>query len=234
MESSFISGLFFILRQIKNQKIMNRIITLSLLVLLLTSCSSTIPLLTNLSDQTMLMADNKNIEADYNLVSNVPDGYITLRSVMMNGNSRENTQAFEYASTTAFTRLWDSYFSSKFNDYADNKMNIKIELLDLLLIEKSASSVGSQLLTGNSKFNVDAVAVIHVYTTYKGKDYENEFEVNASGYNESQNMRSGNSTYSITASNPMQQRAKLLESCLNKSIIQFDNFVSNVILESEN
>jgi len=68
MESSFISGLFFILRQIKNQKIMNRIITLSLLVLLLTSCSSTIPLLTNLSDQTMLMADNKNIEADYNLV----------------------------------------------------------------------------------------------------------------------------------------------------------------------
>jgi|AntRauTorckE5430_2_1112549.scaffolds.fasta_scaffold18339_1 hypothetical protein len=234
MESSFISGLFFILRQIKNQKIMNRIITLSLLVLLLTSCSSTIPLLTNLSDQTMLMADNKNIEADYNLVSNVPDGYITLRSVMMNGNSRENTQAFEYASTTAFTRLWDSYFSSKFNDYADNKMNIKIELLDLLLIEKSASSVGSQLLTGNSKFNVDAVAVIHVYTTYKGKDYENEFEVNASGYNESQNMRSGNSTYSITASNPMQQRAKLLESCLNKSIIQFDNFVSNVIMESEN
>jgi hypothetical protein len=182
----------------------------------------------------MLMADNKNIEADYNLVSNVPDGYITLRSVMMNGNSRENTQAFEYASTTAFTRLWDSYFSSKFNDYADNKMNIKIELLDLLLIEKSASSVGSQLLTGNSKFNVDAVAVIHVYTTYKGKDYENEFEVNASGYNESQNMRSGNSTYSITASNPMQQRAKLLESCLNKSIIQFDNFVSNVIMESEN
>ena len=171
---------------------MNRIIVLSFLALLLTSCSSTIPLLTNLNDQTMLIADNKNIEADYNLVSNVTDGYITLRSVMKNGKSKENTQAFEYASTTAFTRLWDSYFSSK--------------------------------------FNVDAVAVIHVYTTYKGKDYENEFEVNASGYNEIQNMRSGNSTYS----NPMQQRAKLLESCLNKSIIQFDNFVSNVILESEN
>ena len=209
---------------------MNRIIVLSFLALLLTSCSSTIPLLTNLNDQTMLIADNKNIEADYNLVSNVTDGYITLRSVMKNGKSKENTQAFEYASTTAFTRLWDSYFSSKFNDYSDNKMDIKIELLDLFLIEKSASSVGSQFLTGNIKFNVDAVAVIHVYTTYKGKDYENEFEVNASGYNEIQNMRSGNSTYS----NPMQQRAKLLESCLNKSIIQFDNFVSNVILESEN
>jgi len=213
---------------------MNRIITLSFLASLLTSCSSTIPLLTNLSDQTMLIADNKNIEADYNLISDVPDGYITLRSVMKNGNSKENTQAFEYASTTAFTRLWDSYFSSKFNDYADNKMNIKIELLDLLLIQKSASSVGSQLLTGNSKFNLDAVAVIHVYTTYKGKDYENEFEVNASGYNEIQNVNNGYGTYSITESNPMQQRAKLLESCLNKSIIQFDNFVSNVIMESEN
>jgi len=213
---------------------MNRIITLSFLALLLTSCSSTIPLLTNLSDQTMLIADNKNIEADYNLISDVPDGYITLRSVMKNGNSKENTQAFEYASTTAFTRLWDSYFSSKFNDYSDNKMDIEIELVDLLLIQKSASSIGSTLLTGNSKFNLDAVAVIHVYTTYKGKDYENEFEVNASGYNEIQNVNNGYGTYSITESNPMQQRAKLLESCLNKSIIQFDNFVSNVIMESEN
>jgi hypothetical protein len=85
---------------------------------------------------------------------------------MKNGSSKENAQAFEYASTTAFTRLWDSCFSIKFNDYSDNKMDIEIELLDLLLIEKSASSVGSQLLTGNSNFNVDAVVVIHVYTTY--------------------------------------------------------------------
>jgi hypothetical protein len=38
---------------------------------------------------------------------------------------------------------------------------------------------------------------------YKGKDYKNEFEVNASDYNESQNISNGNSTYSITASNPM-------------------------------
>lgn len=182
----------------------------------------------------MFIADNKNIEADYNLISDVPDGFITLRSVMKNGNLKENNQAFEYASTTAFTRLWDSYFSSKFNNYSDNKMDIEIELVYLLLIEKSASSIGSQILTENSKLNVDAVAVIHVNTTYKGKDYENEFEVNASAYNESRNMKSSNSTYTINASNPMQQKAKLLESCLNKSIIQFDNFVSNVIMESEN
>ncbi|AFU68629.1 hypothetical protein P700755_001794 [Psychroflexus torquis ATCC 700755] len=113
-------------------------------------------------------------------------------------------------------------------------MDIEIELVDLLLIKRSASSIGSTLLTGNSQYNVNAVAVIHVNTTYKGKDYENEFEVNASAYNESQKIGNGNSSFSITASNPMQQRAKLLESCLNKSIIQFDNFVSNVIMESEN
>ncbi|AFU68628.1 hypothetical protein P700755_001793 [Psychroflexus torquis ATCC 700755] len=38
------------------------------------------------------MADNKNIEADYNLVSDVPDGFITLRSVMKNGNLKKITK----------------------------------------------------------------------------------------------------------------------------------------------
>ena len=58
----------------------------------------------------------------------------------------------------------------------------------------------------------------------------NEFEVVASDYNESQSMQSGNNYYTANQTNPTQQKSKLLESCLNKSIIQFENFVTSVIV----
>lgn len=199
-------------------------------LILFASCSSTIPLQANLSDQTMLLADNKDIKADYKLVSEVPDGDITLTSVMKNGNSKNNNQAFQYASTTAFNRLFDSYFSNKFNSYSDDVMVIKVTLINLKLVEKSATSVGSTLLTGNSQYNVDAVAKINANIKYNGNVYENEFKVVASEYNESQAVSSGDYTYTVTQNNAMQQRSQLLENCLNKAIIQLENYVSSVVV----
>ena len=54
------------------------------------SCAVTIPMQSNLSDQTMLLAKNKNIKANYNLKSNVVDGPIALTSVTRNGNESSN------------------------------------------------------------------------------------------------------------------------------------------------
>lgn len=54
---------------------MKKISLLLILSIIVTSCSVTIPTQTNLSDQTMLLAKNKNIKANYNLKSNVPNGY---------------------------------------------------------------------------------------------------------------------------------------------------------------
>lgn len=210
---------------------MKKITLLFILSILVTSCSVTIPTQTNLSDQTMLLAKNKNIKANYNLSSNVADGPIALTSVMRNGNESSNQGSLEYASETAFKRMWSSYFDSKFNDYADDEMDVLVELVDLRLRQKSGTSVGETLFTGNTKYNVEAIAVVYFSVDYEGENYNKEFEVIASDYNESQSMQSGNNYYTANQTNPTQQKSKLLESCLNKSIIQFENFVTAVILE---
>lgn len=210
---------------------MKKITLIFILSILVTSCSVTIPTQTNLSNQTMLLAKNKNIKANYNLSSNVADGPIALTSVMRNGNESSNKGSLEYASETAFKRMWSSYFDSKFNDYADDEMDVLVELVDLRLRQKSGTSVGETLFTGNTKYNVEAIAVVYFSVDYEGENYNKEFEVIASDYNESQTMQSGNNYYTANQTNPTQQKSKLLENCLNKSIIQFENFVTAVILE---
>lgn len=210
---------------------MKNLLLLSITALLLVSCSATIPLQASLNDQTMLLADNKNIKIEYTLDSNIPNGPITVTTIQKNGNARDRNDVLEYESATAFFRIWESYFSNKFNDYSEDVMDVNVDLVDLKLIQKSATSIGATMFTGNVKFNLDALAKVHVVVNYHGEKYENEFEVIASDYNETQTYSSGNSYYTASETNIMKQRAKLLESALNKAVIQFENFVSSVILQ---
>jgi hypothetical protein len=196
----------------------------------LSSCSVTIPLQSNLSDQTMLLAENKNIKANYTLVSKVPDGYMPYVSIQKNGTETPNNSFYIYASETAFKKIWSSYFSGKFNNYSKDQMDIAVTLKDLKLREQAATSVGMTMLTGNSTVNVEAAVTVHVIVDYHNKRYENQFEVTASDYNESQQMSYGTYNYTANQTNPTQQKSKLLESCLNKSIIQFENFLRSIML----
>jgi len=209
---------------------MNRFFYFIVVAIILTSCSSTIPLQTNLSEQTLLLAENRNIKANYKLVSNIPDGFINYISVHKNGSETLNNSYYKYASESAFKKIWNSYFSNKFNFYAKDQIDIEVTLKELKLREQAATSIGMTLLTGNRKVNVDAIATIHVFVNYHGKKYENQYEVDASDYNESQRMNVGNYYYTINQNNPTQQKAKLLESCLNKSIIQFENFLRSILV----
>jgi hypothetical protein len=201
---------------------------------ILSSCSSTIPLVANLSDQTVLLAKNKNIKADYTLESDIHDGYIPYVYAQKNGTEKLNGSTYKYASETAFKKIWNSYFSNKFNNYAKDQMSIIITLKNLELKEQYVTSIGSMLLTGNSKENVEAIATFHVLVNYHGKKYEKQFEITTSDYNESQQMRSGNYYYSVNQKNPTQQKAELLQNCFNKSVIQFDNFINSILLTTNN
>lgn len=205
--------------------------TITILILfsiLANACSSTIPLQTNLSDQTLLNAENKNIKADFVLNSEVPDGTIEQVYFMKNG-TRSGDKEFEYKSETAFKQMWSSYFDNKFNNFADDEMKITATLKDLYLKQESSTSVGAQLLTGNSKSNVEAVGVVNVEVEYEGETYQNEFEVSSSDYQETQSTEYG----TFSKENPMEQRSTLLQSALNRSIIQFDNFVRQVMTANE-
>lgn len=193
-------------------------------MIFVSACSTTIPLQSNLSDQTMLMADNKNIKANYTLTSEVSDGLIDEVYVQKNG-TRSTTKNLEYASETAFNNIWSSYFSNKFNDFSRDTMYINVNLMDLYLKETSSTSIGATLFTGNSKSNVEAITKVFVEVEYKGETFKNEFEVSSSGYQETQSTEFG--TYS--KNNPMEQKAQLLEGSLNRAIIQFENFVSQII-----
>lgn len=134
---------------------------LLLVVLLANACSSTIPLQTNLSDQTLLMAENKNIKANVELITEVPNGQVEQIYFLRNGN-RSSSQVFENQSETAFRNMWSAYFDNKFNSFSRDEMDIKVTLKELFLSEQSATSIGSQLLTGHNKSNVEAIGVFHV------------------------------------------------------------------------
>lgn len=193
-----------------------------------TACSTTIPLQSNLSDQTLLMADNKNIKADFVLNSEIPDGKIQQVYFLKNGN-RSGSKEFDYQSETAFTQMWSSYFDNKFNKFSKDEMKITSILKDLYLEEQSSSSIGAQLLTGNNKSNVEAVAIIEVEVEYKGETYRNEFNITSSDYQETQSTEYG----TFSQKNPMEQRSILLQTTLNRSVIQFDNFIRQILSAQE-
>jgi len=216
----------------KKQKTMKKLTTKTIwigIVMVFYSCATIIPLQTNLSDQTMLLAENRNIKANYSLVSNIPDGFISYVYVLKNGSETMMNSSYKYASESAFKKIWNSYFASKFNPYSNDQIDIIVTLKELKLREQAATSVGWAVLIGNIKANIDAIATIHVLVNYHGKKYENQFEINASDYNETQQMRAGNYYYTINQNNPTQQKAKLLESCLNKSVIQFENLLRSIM-----
>ena len=134
---------------------MKQILYLLLSVVILTSCSVMIPVQTNLNDQVMLSAENRNIKANYVLESDVSDGFIPYVSVQKNGYETINKNTYKYASETAFKKLWESFFKNKFNPYANDQMDIEVTLKELILREQASTSVGMTLLTGNTKVNVD-------------------------------------------------------------------------------
>lgn len=212
---------------------MKKIIYFIVTAVALSSCTVTLPLQSNLSDQTMLLAENRNVKANYTLVSNVPDGFISYVSAQKDGTETINNKTYIYASESAFKKIWSSYFSNKFNTYSKEQMDIEITLKDLKIREQFTTSIGMIALTGTTEVNVDAIATIHVLVDYHGKKYENQFEVDASDYNKSQQRGSGYYAYTTNQTNPTQQKAMLLESCLNKSVIQFENFLRSVMLAAK-
>lgn len=197
-------------------------------VLLVSACSTTIPLQSNLSDQTLLMAENKNIKVNVELVSMVPNGEIEQVYFLKNGN-RSSSQVFEYQSETAFRNMWTAYFDNKFNSFSKTEMVVKVTLKELYLSEQSATSIGAQLLTGNNKSNVEAVGVFMVEVHYGGESYQNELKVSSSEYQETQSTNYG----TFAKNNPMEQRAQLLQNTFNRSIIQFDNFIRQMLTAGE-
>jgi len=199
-------------------------------VIAFNSCSVMIPLQTNLSDQTMLLAENRNIKANYTLESYIHNGFIPYVAVQKNGVEKTQNNSYKYDTETAFTKVWDSYFTNKFNPYSKDQMDVEITLKFITLKEQAMTSIGYTLFTGTERMNMEAVAIFNFLVDYHGQVYEKEIEVVASDYNESQQISSGDNYYTKRLTNPTQQKAILLETCFNNSIIQFENFLRMIMM----
>lgn len=208
---------------------MKKLLSVALGSLILASCTVTIPMQTNLSEQTLLLAENRNIKVNYDLQSEVPDGYIRFVNVSKNGNETTYNSSYKYAGATAFSKIWESYFSSKFNAYSKEMMDVQVVMKKLELRQNNTTSTGMTILTGNAQMNVEAVSKMYVKVVYKGQVYEKDINVNVSEYNETQTGSIGGYTYTSSAVNPTQQKSKLLESCLNRSVIEFENFLKGIM-----
>lgn len=206
---------------------MKQIFNFLLIAVVSTSCSVTIPIRTRLSDQTMLFIENRNIKVNYTIASNIPDGFISYVSYFKIGLL--DNSSHKYAAESAFKEIWNLYFSSKFNPTSKNLMDVEVTLKDLKIREREETATGMRLLMGKTKINIDVLATIYVLVNYQGKKYENQFDVNASDFNELRPMNSGNLRYTTYQKDPIELKAKLLEICLNKSVVKFENFLESIM-----
>jgi CO dehydrogenase/acetyl-CoA synthase beta subunit len=108
-------------------------------------------------------------------------------------------------------------------------MDVQVVMKKLELRQNNTTSTGMNILTGNAQMNVEAVSNMYVKVVYKGEVYEKDINVNVSEYNETQTGSVGGYTYTSSAVNPTQQKSKLLESCLNRSVIEFENFLKGIM-----
>jgi hypothetical protein len=208
---------------------MKKLLFASLGAVFLASCTVTIPLQTNLSEQTLLLAENRNIKVNYTLESEVADGYINYINVLKNGTETTYDATHKYASATAFSKVWESYFSSKFNAYSKEEMKVDVVLKSLHLRQNNTTSIGMTALTGTSQMNVEAIGEFYVKVEFRGEVYEKDIAVNVSEYNDIRTGNIGGIAYSSNAVNPTQQKSKLLESCLNRSVLEFENFLKSIM-----
>jgi hypothetical protein len=202
------------------------------IIVFFTSCSVTIPTQSNLSEQTLLLAKNRDIKADYTLISRIPDGDIQFIEILKNGN-RISRKGYKYANETAFKSMWVSYFSNKFNDYSKASMKIEVVLMNLNLYQYNLTSVARAALFGNVQMNNEAVSELYVKIEFSGNSFEKNITTKVSEYNESQTNTVNGVVYSYNTFNPTHQKARLLENCLNRSIIQFENFIKSVESKTE-
>jgi hypothetical protein len=210
---------------------MKKAIQLGILILGMSGCAVTIPLQTNLSEQTLLLAKNRNLKANYTLNSDVPNGYIDYVTVSKNGSETASSGTYMYENETAFRSIWDSYFSNKFNEYSKKEIDITVKMMNLYLVQKNLTSGARGALLGNVQMNVEAVCEIDVKIDFNGETYGKKITSKVSEYNESQSTNINGTIYTSNASNPTQQKAKLLEQCLNRAVIQFENYLGSVLAE---
>ncbi|MDO9339464.1 MAG: hypothetical protein Q7T72_02940 [Bacteroidales bacterium] len=208
---------------------MKRLLFLVSIMALLMSCAVTLPLQTNISDNVLLMSKNKDIKVNYEVSSDIKDGFISYKYEFKNGTKSEKNQAFKYASETGLKTIWKNYFESKFNNYSTNEMDVKIRQTDFYLREQSTTSMGLTMLTGNLQSVVEAHSTIKITIAYKGKTYQKDFDIVSNSYQESQQMKAGGIYYTKNYQNPTAQKSQLIQDCYNKGIVLFENFITSIL-----
>lgn len=208
---------------------MKKLFYLLTICLILSSCVTKIPAVANLNQNTILMADNKKLKANYELINKLEPNYIEFVSVQRNGKEYPNDNLFEYDSDVAMDRVWSSYFQNIFNEYAEDEITIIVTLNRLAIYDFMTNSTGNFMLTGNTKSNVEAIADYTFEILYNGDIFKKDIQVKTSDYNETQQMSSGSYSYSVSQKNPTQQKAAILEGCFNRGVILFDNYLTSII-----
>jgi hypothetical protein len=196
--------------------------------ILLGSCATSLPLLTNLSDQTLLLTENRNIKADYKLTSKLSGEQIAYDAMQKNGQLNSTGRTIRYNATTAFEAIFSKWFNAKFNPYSSEVIKIYVTLEDCYLLSKANNSVAAQLfLAKENETTEEAVVVVAVNIEYKGRSYSNSFESTSSDYNSTVTTKRG--TYMMK--NQSQQQATLIQNAFNSGIIMVDNMLKQIMMQ---
>lgn len=202
---------------------------ISFLILILTACGTKIPLRTDIDDRILMPGDDKKLKANYELNTSFQSDEIDLLEIKKKGKKTLIEDAFEYSSNEALKTLFSKYFDNKFNELSDDVISINLEMKNLYLEKKFLTSTASTALKGYTKYSISAIGSFVIQITYKQKDYNKKFKVEASDYNESQ--KAGN--WTTIQKDPTEQKSLILQSCFNRAIIKVDKLINNVLATTE-
>jgi hypothetical protein len=196
--------------------------------MLASSCATTLPFMNNLSDQTLLLTENRNIKVDYKLNSQVEGDRIYYDAMQKNGQINSTGRTIGYNATAVFEAIFSKWFNAKFNPYSTEVMKINVTLEDCYLLSKANNSVAAQIfLAQENETTEEAVVVVAVDIEYKGRSYSNKFESTSSDYNSTVTTQYG--TYMMK--NKSQQQATLIQNAFNSGIVMVDNMLKQIMMQ---
>lgn len=208
---------------------MKKLLFILFVGLLASSCVTTLPLQSNLNDNTLLMSKNKNLKVTYDISSDIKDGLILCEFVQKNGKIQNNTNAFQCPIESALKSIWKNYFESKFNESAREEINVIIKQTNFFLKDQATTSIGVTMVTGNSQSMDEAHSSIEITIIYQGQKYKKTFDIVTNEFQESQIHTNGYYSYTSSYHNPTEQKTRLVENCLNKGIVLFDSYINSIL-----
>jgi len=196
---------------------------------LCSNCSVTriIPNSSNVDESILMLSPNRDIRANFSVVSEQKDGILP---IFDEKERTTTTVKYYYQTETTFKKIWDDYFSTKFNASSQEEMKISINQDNFKVYKKNLSSGGQKFGiaafgSGSLSFQFEVYSDITTTINYKGKEFKKIFKIKVDEQSQANYYRG----YGGSDKNETELVSKMIQKAFNKGIMFTDNFMKTIV-----